>query len=77
MGLEMYYLGEPFKMQGFGLKILSSICDGVFLSKWMKTRRKTHVRESFLIKLQSTPATLLKKKLWHRCFPAFVRTVNS
>ena len=43
MGLEMYYLGESFKMQGFGLRILSSICDGVFLSKWMKTRRKTRV----------------------------------
>ena len=25
---------------------------------------------SFLIKLQATPATLLKKKLWYRCFPA-------
>ena len=43
MGLEMYYLGESFKMQGFGLRILSSICDEVFLSKWMKTHRKTRV----------------------------------
>ena len=71
MGLEMYYLGESFKMQGFGLKILSSICDGVFLSKWMKTRRKTHVRESFLIKLQSTPATLLKKETVAQVFSGF------
>ena len=26
--------------------------------------------ESFLIELQAWPATLLQKKLWHRCFPA-------
>ena len=41
--------------------------------------RKTPVPESLLIKLQgSRSATLLKKRLWHRCFPMnfakFLRT---
>ena len=35
-------------------------------------------RVSFLIKLQPEPATLFKKRLWHRCFPVnfakFLRT---
>ena len=45
--------------------------------KFRKIHRKTPVPESlFIIKLQ--PATLLKKKLWHRRFPVnfakFLRT---
>ena len=39
---------------------------------------KLCARVSFLIKLQAPPATLLKKRLWHRCFPVnfpkFLRT---
>ena len=38
----------------------------------------TCARDSFLIKLQARPATLLKKRLWYRCFPVnfekFLRT---
>ena len=32
--------------------------------------KNTCARVSFLIKLQAKPATLLKKRLWHRCFSA-------
>ena len=71
MGLEMYYLGESFKMQGFGLRILSSICDGVFLSKWMKTHRKTRVWESFLIKLQADARNFIKKETVAQVFSGF------
>ena len=45
------------------------------------SQENTCVRVSFLIKLQTLclrPATLLKKRLWHRCFPVkfakFLRT---
>ena len=37
--------------------------------KFRNIHRKTPVPESFLIKLQALPATLLKKRLWYRCFP--------
>ena len=33
------------------------------------SQENTCLRVSFLIKLQARPATLLKKRLWHRCFP--------
>ena len=33
---------------------------------------------SFLIKLQALPAILLKKRLWHRCFPVnFVKSFKN
>ena len=45
------------------------------------SQENTSARVSFLIKLQASalrPATLLKKGVWHRCFPAnfkkFLRT---
>ena len=41
-------------------------------SSWAANRRNTCARVSFLIKLQAYglwPATLLKKRLWHWCFP--------
>ena len=42
------------------------------------SQKNTCARVSFLIKLQAEPATLLKKRLWHRCFPVnfvkFLRT---
>ena len=41
----------------------------VFLEISQKSQENTCARESFLIKLQAWPATLLKKSLWHRCFP--------
>ena len=51
----------------------------VFLEILQNSRESTCARVSFLIKLQATrPATLLKKRLWYRCFPVnfaeFLRT---
>ena len=40
----------------------------VFLEISENSQENTCARVSFLIKLQR-PATLLKKRLWHRCFP--------
>ena len=43
------------------------------------SQENTCARVSFLIKLQARPATLLKKRLWRRCFPVnfakFLRTL--
>ena len=53
-------------------------CEKVFLEISQDSQENTYARVSFLIKLQTTPATLLKKRLWHRCFPVnfakFLRT---
>ena len=50
----------------------------LFLEISQNSQENTCVRVSFLIKLQATPATLLKKRLWQRCFPVnfakFLRT---
>ena len=50
----------------------------VFLEFSQNSQENTCTRVSFLIKLQAPPATLLKKGLWHRCFPVnftkFLRT---
>ena len=52
------------------------LCKKVFLEILQNPQENTCVRVSFLIKLG--PATLLKKRLWHRSFPAnsvkFLRT---
>ena len=39
------------------------------LRNFAKFAGKFLCQSFFLIKLQARPATLLKKKLWHRCFP--------
>ena len=44
----------------------------VFLEISQNLQENTYARVSFLMKLQAsglTPATLLKKTLWHQCFP--------
>ena len=44
----------------------------VFLEIWQNSQENTCDRVSFLIKLKVADlrlATLLKKRLWHRCFP--------
>ena len=44
----------------------------VFLKIHQNLQENTGARVSFLIKLQASglrPAALLKKRLWHRCFP--------
>ena len=41
----------------------------VFLEISQNSQENTCARVSFLIKLQAAPATLLKKRLWHRCSP--------
>ena len=50
----------------------------VFLEISQNSQENNCARVSFLIKLQARPATLLKKKLWHSCFPVnfvkFLRT---
>ena len=54
-----------------------SVKKGVLRNFLENSQESTCARASFLIKLQA-PATLLKKKLWHRCFPVnfakFLRT---
>ena len=52
---------------------VSQTCSGkkLFLEISQNSQENTCVRVSFLIKLQllpNKPATLLKKRLWHRCF---------
>ena len=50
----------------------------VFLKMSQSSQEGTCTRDSFLIKLQAWPATLLKKNIWHRCFTVnftkFLRT---
>ena len=52
----------------------------VFLEISENSQENTCVRVSFLVKLQTfmRPATLLKKRFWHRCFPVnfakFIKT---
>ena len=41
----------------------------LFLEISQKSQENTCARVPFLIKLQAPPATLLKKRLWHRSFP--------
>ena len=41
----------------------------VFLEMSQNSQENTCVTVSFLIKLQAESATLLKKRLWYRCFP--------
>ena len=50
----------------------------MFLEISQNSQEKTCARASILIKLQAWPAPLLKRGLWHRCFPLnfvkFLRT---
>ena len=52
----------------------------VFLEILQNSQENTYARDSFFNKVagQARPATLLKKSLWHRCFPVnfarFLRT---
>ena len=49
----------------------------VFLEISQNSQENTYARAFFLIKLQALgrrPATLLKKRLWHRCFPMNLAT---
>ena len=41
----------------------------VFQEISQNSQENTCARVSFLIKLQARPATLLKKRLWYKCFP--------
>ena len=56
-------------------------CKKLFLKTSQNSQENTCARVSFSIKLQASglrPATLLKKRLWHTCFPVnfvkFLRT---
>ena len=53
-------------------------CEKEFLEISQNSQENTRARVSFLIKLQAAPATSLKRRLWHRCFPVnfakFLRT---
>ena len=59
----------PLKFAKF-LKHVAQTCSvkKVFLEISQNSQENTCARVSFLIKLQVRPATLLKKRLWHRCF---------
>ena len=54
-------------------------CKKILLKILRNSLENTCARVSFLIKLQAFLATLLKKRLWHRCFPLnfvkFLRTL--
>ena len=43
----------------------------LFLEISQKSQQNTCARVSFFIKLQPRSVTLLKKRLWHRCFPLY------
>ena len=47
-----------------------SIIKGV-LRNSQNSQESTYARESFLIKMLTRPTSLLKKSLWHRCFPYY------
>ena len=47
---------------------MCSVKEGVNRN-FAKFTGKHCARDSFLVKLQARPATLLEKALWHRCFP--------
>ena len=53
-------------------------CEKGVLRIFVKFTGNACARVYLLIKLQTAPATLLKKRLWHRCFPVifakFLRT---
>ena len=44
------------------------LCKSVFLKVPQNSQKSTCARVSFLIKFKVSPATLLQKELWHRCF---------
>ena len=82
--LQSYIFTEKYILQIFNLEILS---DSIFpwkvnqtLEKWLwRIHRKTPLSEVFLNKIAGLrPATLLKKRFWHRYFPVnftrFLRT---
>ena len=54
------------------------LCEKGVLKISQNSLENTCASVSFLIKLQARSATLLKKRLWHRCFPVnfakFLRT---
>ena len=57
-----------------------AFCKKMCSWKFHKIHRKTPVPETFFNKVAGLrPATLLKKRLWHRCFPVnfakFLRTI--
>ena len=70
--------GQKFKYPK--TKAVTQTCSvkKVFLEISQNSQENTCARVSFLIKLQAAPATLLKKRLRHRCFPVnlakFLRT---
>ena len=57
---------------------LEVFCQKVLLELSQYLQENTCARVSFLIKVRPWPGTLLKKRLWHRCFPVnlakFLRT---
>ena len=64
--------------QSFRSSRPDAFCEKGVLRDFAKFTGNTCARVSFLIKLQAPLATLLKKILWHRCFPVnfgkFLRT---
>ena len=61
------------------MKQKKRFCKKRCLKKFCKIHRKTPAPESFLKKVSALrPATLLKKRLWNRCFPGnFVRFLRT
>ena len=60
------------KISGFKKQFSSRpevFCKKGFLKNFTNFKGKHIARVSFLIKLQTKPATLLKKRLWHSCCP--------
>ena len=50
----------------------------VFLEISQNSQENTGARVSFIIKMQVWPATLLRKRLWHRCLPVnFVKSLRT
>ena len=61
----MRLLSTPFR----SALLKKGVIKKVFLEILQNSQENACAWDSFLIKLQARPATLLKKRLWHRCFP--------
>ena len=82
---SVFHLAAILSLKKYVLNIIEteavarrSSVNKVFLEISQNSQENTCARGSFVIKLEAWPATLLKKSLWHRCFPVnfpkFLRT---
>ena len=75
---EKFYTIAPLSLRKREAVVQSCYIKQVFLKISQNSQENICARALFLIKLQATLASLLKKRLWHKCFPVnfakFLRT---